>query len=163
MSEIEILLNKAQTSLNLGNPKEALSFYQKILEQDPKHLTALLKKGNIFGKFGKFNDAIMCYDGVILQEKENILALLNKGLCYHKIEQYDVAIECFDIVLKLKSQNKTALYNKASSIIKSGKLKEGLAVLSQLIELDSSYKQQAKCDIDFVDIKLLNEFKEVTS
>ena len=105
----------------------------------------------------------MYYDGVILQEKENILALLNKGLCHHKIGQYDVAIECFDIVLKVKSQNKTALYNKASSIIKSGKLKEGLAVLSQLIDLDSSYKQQAKCDIDFVNIKLLNEFKEVTS
>ena len=76
MSEIELLLNKAQTSLNLGNPKEALSFYQKILDQDPKNLTALLKKGNIFGKFGKFNDAILCYDGVILQEKQNILALL---------------------------------------------------------------------------------------
>ena len=64
-----------------------------------------------------------------------------------------MAIECFDIVLKLKSQNKTALYNKASSIIKSGKLKEGLVVLSQLIKLDSAYKQQAKCDIDFVGIK----------
>ena len=108
MSEIEILLNKAQTSLNLGNPKEALSFYQKI-------------------------------------------------------GQYDAAIECFDVVLKVKLQNKTALYNKASSIIKSGKLKEGLELLDQLIKLDSSYKQQAKCDIDFVDIKLLNEFKEVTS
>ena len=156
MSEIEILLNKAQTSLNLGNPKEALSFYQKVLEQDPKHLTALLKKGNIFGKFGRFNDAIICYDDVILQEKENVLALLNKGLCHHKIGQYGMAIECFDIVLKVK-------YNKASSIIKSGKLQEGLAALSQLIKLDSSYKQQAKCDIDFTDIKLLNEFKEVTS
>ena len=44
MSEIENLLNKAQTSLNLGNPKEALSFYQKILDQNPKHVTALLKK-----------------------------------------------------------------------------------------------------------------------
>ena len=163
MSEIEILLNKGQILLNLGNPKEALFFYEKILDQNPHHLEALLKKGNIFGKFGKFADAIICYDGVILQEKENILALLNKGLCYHKIEQYDFAIECFDVVLKIKPENKTALYNKSSSIIKSGKLKEGLVILSQLIKLDSSYKIQAKCDIDFVDIKLLNEFKEVTS
>ena len=88
---------------------------------------------------------------------------MNKGLCCHKIGQYDDSIECFDIVLKIKPLNKTALYNKSSSLIKSGKLKEGLELLSQLIELDSSYKIQAKCDVDFIDIKLLNEFKEVTS
>jgi tetratricopeptide (TPR) repeat protein len=73
-----------------------------------------------------------------------------------------VAIECFNVVLKIKPQNKTALYNKSSSVIKSGKIKEGLEILSQLIKLDSSYKTQAKCDIDFVDIKLLNKFKELT-
>jgi hypothetical protein len=38
-----------------------------------------------------------------------------------------------------------------------------LAILSELIKIDSSYKTQAKCDVDFVDIKLLNEFKEITS
>ena len=162
MSEIESLLKSGQTSLNLGNPKDALGFYQKVLDQDPTNLEALLKKGNIFGKFGKFEDAIICYDGVLVQEKENILALLNKGLCYHKIEQYIPAIECFDLVLKVKPDSKTGMYNMASSLIKSGKLTEGLKLLSQLIKLDGAYKEQAKCDIDFIDIKNLNEFKAVT-
>ena len=163
MSEIEKLLTGGQRSLNLDNPKEALSFYEKILDQNPAHLEALLKKGNIFGRFGRFDDAILCYDAILLQENENPLALLNKGLCHHNIGQYDVAICCFNLVLKTKPQSKTALYNKSSSIIKSGKLKEGLEILSQLINLDSSYKEQAKHDVDFVDIKLLNEFKEITS
>ena len=162
MSEIESLLKSGQASLNLGNPKDALAFYQKVLDQDPIHLEALLKKGNIFGKFGKYEDAIICYDGVLSQEKENILALLNKGLCFHKIEQYASAIECFDIVLKVKPDSKTGMYNMASSLIKSGKLKEGLELLSKLIELDASYKEQAKCDVDFEEIKLLNEFKRIT-
>ena len=83
MSEIERLLSEGQRSLNLDNPKEALSFYEKILDQKPTHLEALLKKGNIFGRFGRFNEAIICYDDVLLQEKENLLALLNKGLCHH--------------------------------------------------------------------------------
>ena len=98
----------------------------------------------------------------MVQEKENILALLNKGLCYHKIEQYNPAIECFDLVLKVKPDSKTGMYNMASSLIKSGKLTEGLELLSQLIKLDAAYKEQAKCDIDFIDIKNLNEFKAVT-
>ena len=163
MSEIAKLLSDGQRSLNLDNPKEALSFYQKVLDQNPVHLEALLKKGNIFGRFGRFDEAIICYEKVLLQEKENLLALLNKGLCHHNIEQYDVAIACFDIVLKIKPQNKTALYNKSSSVIKSGNVKDGLTILSELIKIDSSYKTQAKCDVDFVDIKLLNEFKEITS
>ena len=162
MSEIESLLKSGQTSLNLGNPKEALVFYQKVLEQDSTHLEALLKKGNIFGKFGRFDEAIICYNGVISQEKENILALLNKGLCHHNLGQYDIAIECFDIVLKVKPQNTTALYNKASSLIKSGKIKEGLKILSQVIKLDFSFKAKAKFDIDISNIQNLNEFKEIT-
>ena len=52
MSEIESLLKSGQTALNLGNPKDALAFYEKVLEQDPTNLQALFKKGNIFGKFG---------------------------------------------------------------------------------------------------------------
>ena len=44
MSEIESLLKSGQTSLNLGNPKDALGFYQKVLDQDPTNLEALLKK-----------------------------------------------------------------------------------------------------------------------
>ena len=49
MSEIESLLKSGQTALNLGNPKDALAFYEKVLEQDPTNLQALFKKGNIFG------------------------------------------------------------------------------------------------------------------
>ena len=47
MSDIESLLNNGQRSLNLGNPKNALEFYQKVLDQIPNHLEALLKKGNV--------------------------------------------------------------------------------------------------------------------
>ena len=74
MSEIESLLNNGQRSLNLGNPKDALEFYQKVLDQIPNHLEALLKKGNVLGRLGKYEEAIISYDGVLLQEKENILA-----------------------------------------------------------------------------------------
>ena len=162
MSEIESLLKNGQTLLNLGNPKEALVFYQKVLDQEPNNLEALLKQGNIYGKLGRFEKAIICYDGVLLQEIDNTLALLNKGLSHHNLEQYGIAIECFDRVLKVKPQNTTGLYNKASSLIKSGKIADGLELLSKVILLDFSFKTKAKFDIDFINIRNLNEFKEIT-
>ena len=157
---IESLLKNGQTSLNLGNPKDALVFYNKVLEIDPKHITALLKKGNILGKLGRFNHAIFCYDKVLIQE-ENLLALLNKGLAHHFIGQYKIAIDCFDKVLDAKPKNTTALYNKASSLTKSGKIQDGIKILSEVIKLDSSFKNKAKSDIDFQEIRKLNEFKEI--
>jgi len=162
MSEIDSLLKSGQTSLNLGNPKEALVFYEKVLAQVPHQIEALLKKGHILGKLARFEQAIVCYDAVLSQEKENLLALLNKGLAHHYIAQYEIALKCYDEVLNEKPQNTTALYNKASSLIKYGRTKEGLEILSQVVKLDFSFKAKAKFDIDFEEIQHLNEFKKLT-
>lgn len=161
MSEIiESLLQSGQTSLNLGNPKDAMMFYDKILEYDPHYVEALLKKGHILGKLGRYDHAIIYYDKVLFQE-ENLLALLNKGLAHHYIGQYNIAIQCFNKVLDVKPKNTTALYNKASSFIKSGKIQDGIKILSDVVKLDFSYKAKAKFDIDFEEIRKLNEFKEI--
>ena len=157
---VESLLKSGQTSLNLGNPKDALVFYDKVLANDPSNIQALLKKGNILGKLGRFDHAIICYDKVLIQE-ENLLAFLNKGLAHHYVGQYKIALECFDKVLDVKPKNTTALYNKASSLTKSGKIRDGIKILSDVVKLDSSFKEKAKSDIDFQEIRKLNEFKEI--
>ena len=158
---IDSLLKNGQISLNLGNPKEAMIFYDKVLAQDPQQIEALLKKGHILGTLARYQQAIIHYDNVLSQDRENLLALLNKGLSHHFIEEYDIAIKCYDRVLAVKPKNPTALYNKASSLVKSSRTKEGLKILSDLIKLDFSYNAKAKFDIDFEDIRKLNEFKEI--
>lgn len=159
---IESLLNSGQTLMNLGNPKDALVIYDKILAQDPKHIVALLKKGHILGQLARYGDAIVQYDNVLSQEK-NLLALLNKGLAHHYLGQVDVALGCYEQVLKEKPNNPTTLYNKASSLIKSGRVLEGIEILSKVIELDFSFKEKAKFDIEFEGIRKLNEFKKIIS
>ncbi|QUC65552.1 hypothetical protein NsoK4_04770 [Nitrosopumilus sp. K4] len=163
MSEsIELLLKNAQILLNLGNPKEALVLYEKVLFQEPTHKEALLKKGHVLGKLGKYENTIDCYDAVIQQDSGNLLAYLNKGLAHHYVGECDVAIRCFDMVLDSKPNNTTALYNKASSLVKSGRFDEGLGLLSDVIQLDASFKEKAKFDVDFQHIKKLTEFKKIT-
>ena len=68
---------------------------------------------------------------------------------------------CFDKVLKVKPKNTTALYNKASSFVKSGKTKQGLEILSEVTKIDFSFKAKAKFDLDFEEVRKLNEFKEM--
>ncbi len=59
---IDELLISGQRCLNLGNPKEALQYFTKVLQVDPKNKIALVKKGNVLGKFGKYQEAIPFYD-----------------------------------------------------------------------------------------------------
>ena len=80
MASVEDLLKQGQRDLNLGNPKDAMISFEKILEIQPNRIDALIKKGNILGKIGKYPQAIECYDVVLLQDKENILALVNNCL-----------------------------------------------------------------------------------
>mgnify|MGYP000465834848 CR=1 FL=1 len=78
-------------------------------------------------------------------------------------QQVDVALDCYEQVLKEKPNNPTILYNKASSLIKSGRVIEGIEILSKVIELDFSFKEKAKFDIEFEGIRKLNEFKKIIS
>jgi len=160
MSATEVF-NHGITELNLGNPKKALTLFNKVLELIPNHIDALIKKGNILGKLGKYVDAISIYDKVMEIEPQNVLALINKGLALHYLAQYDEAITCFDKVLKIKPNSTTALYNKASSLVKQGKVKDGLEILKYTIKLDHSFKYKAKFDVDFEHTKANNDFKKL--
>lgn len=155
------VLNQATTEFNLGNYKKALALFEQVLQLDPLHSYALIKKGNILGKFGKYDDAIESYDKILEIEPQNILALVNKGLALHYLEKYDYAISCYNSILQTKPNNTIALYNKASSLIRQGKIEEGLEVLKETIRLDYSYKYKARCDIDFVHLQKNNGFKRL--
>ena len=160
---IKSMLRQGQTLLNLGNPKDALACYEQILLHYPENSEALLKKGHILGKLARYEQAITVYEAVLLQDKKNLLALLNKGLAHHYIGEYNIAIQCFDKVLDKKPKNTTALYNKASSLVRSNKTKDGLEILEKVILTDSSYRAKAICDLDFEEVRRLNEFKKIVS
>ncbi|KAG2471601.1 MAG: TPR repeat-containing protein [Nitrosopumilales archaeon] len=157
----EELYEMGQRCINLGNPKEALSYFTKVLNLEPTHKKALVKKGNVLGKIGKYSQAILLYDKALKKDSKDLLALLNKGLALHYLERYDEAINCYNMALLIKPNNVTALYNIASSLILKNNVKEGLEILQKVVRLDFSYKAKAKFDIDFEQIRHLTEFKKM--
>lgn len=155
------IFDSAITEFNLGNFKKALILFEQVLQLEPFHVTALIKKGNILGKFAKYSDAISCYDTALRVEPKNALALINKGLALHYLQRYSEAIQCYDTILETKPDNSLTLYNKASSLVRDGKTDEGLAVLKKAIDLDFSCKYKARSDIDFENIQKMPQFKRL--
>ena len=157
MSEFD----SAIIEFNLGNFKKALALFEQVLQTEPLHLTALIKKGNILGKYGKYTDAITCYDLVLGVEPKNSLALVNKGLALHYLQKYDEAISCYDTILEGKPTSALVLYNKASSLVRNNQVDSGLQILQEAINLDFSCKYKARSDADFEGIRKTNEFKKL--
>ena len=147
-NDVHRLLEEGIFALKLGNPKKSKKYFERVLELEPNNIQALLKLGNIFGKIGNYKNAILCYDKILDLEK-NLLALINKGLALHYLQNFSKAIECYNLVLKEKPNSVITLYYKASTLIKLNQLDEGLNILQKVIELDYSFKEKAKRDIDF--------------
>ena len=158
---IDELFRTGLQSLNLGNPKEALKIFSKVLELEPNHKEALVKIGNVLGKLGKYQQAIPYYDKALQINEDDLLALVNKGLALHYLKKYSQAIEQYDKALCQRPDSTTILYNKASSLIQINRIEEGLEILKEVIKVDFSYKTKAKHDIDFQHVKHLNEFKKI--
>lgn len=157
----EEIFNSAITEFNLGNFKKALALFEQVLSSEPLHVTALIKKGNILGKFARYSEAIFCYDKALEVEPQNVLALINKGLALHYLGKYDDAILCYDGILSAKPDSVITLYNKASSLVRNNQIPEGLEVLRKAIDLDFSCKYKARADIDFEHIQKTPEFKRL--
>ncbi len=160
--DIQKLLKDGQMLLNLGNPTEASVVYDRILSQYPNNTEALLRKGHILGKLAKDQQAIAHYDKILAQDDQNLLAWLNKGLAHHFENEFQAALDCYDRVLKSKPDNATALYNKASTLVKMQNVREGMRVLEKAVKSDFSIKAKARQDLDFQEVKRMDEFKEIT-
>ncbi|MFM8658402.1 MAG: tetratricopeptide repeat protein [Candidatus Nitrosotenuis sp.] len=155
------LFDSAILEFNLGNFKKAPALFSQVLEVEPHNVTALIKKGNILGKYAKYQDAIIHYDTVLGIEPKNSLALVNKGLALHYLGQYNDAISCYDTILEDKPKSALVLYNKASSMVRNNQVNLGLETLSKAIQIDFSYKYKARSDADFEEIRKTNEFKKI--
>lgn len=158
---MSVIFDSAITEFNLGNFKKALILFDQVLAIEPTHVMALIKKGNILGKFAKYSDAVSCYDTALKIEPQNSLALINKGLALHYLEKYDEAITYYDTILETRPDSVPVLYNKASSMIRKNDIAPGLQVLKKAIDLDFSCKYKARSDIDFESIQNSPEFKRI--
>ena len=61
----EDLLYQAMSFMEKREPKSAISFFKKIIKQDPKNIDALYNQGIALNQLRKYQDAITCFDKVL--------------------------------------------------------------------------------------------------
>lgn len=147
----------------MGRVEEALKFSNKAITLDEKFKEAWYNKGNIMSKLKRYEDALKCYDKAVKIDKNYTIGWYNRGNVLMDLKRYEEALKSYDIVLSLNPTNKKAFYNKACVYSIQKEVELAIDFLKIAIELDPEYKITAKSDLDFQNIRNLEEFQSLTS
>lgn len=109
--------NKGTECLNRGQQKEALIYYDKAINVNPKFFEAWYNKGNIMMKLNENKEALNCFNKSIELEPKSADAWNNKGCSLWALNQYDEAIKCLDKAIEI-NPNYAAAINSRGILLK---------------------------------------------
>gem|GEM_PF-447947 len=160
---LEYLYNIGLSHAKRGNPRDAIFYFDKVLDVEPNHVNALANKGNALGKLGKYDQAIICYDIILKDQPEHTTCLLNKGLALHYLGRYSQAITCYDKILEQSPDNASVLYHKACTKSLQKDIDQSLELLEKAILIDGEFAKKASMDKDFDSLHDDSRFKSLTA
>lgn len=160
---LEYLYNIGLSHAKRGNPRDAIFYFDKVLDVEPNHVNALANKGNALGKLGKYDQAITCYDVILKDQPEHMTSLLNKGLALHYLGRYSQAITCYDKILEQSPDNASVLYHKACTKSLQKETDQSLELLEKAILIDGEFAKKASMDKDFDSLHDDSRFKSLTA
>jgi len=130
--------NQGVKFLENNKNKEALKFFNKVLEIHPKSTFKKLYVGKAiaFENLGEYQNAIDNYNIAIKLDNNCSLSYLNKGVALSMLGRNLEAIESFDKVIKLNPNSSNAYNNKGAALGYLNKYQEAINNYNKAIELD---------------------------
>ena len=110
--KINSILDEANRLFLQGKLLEAISYYDKILEDNPDHLGCLNNKGYAFSKLKDYESAIECYEKALKLNPKDLAVLINKISSLRKKGNLDEALSNCDVILNSNPNYKIVLYHK---------------------------------------------------
>jgi len=112
-NEDKKFVEKAKENLQENRQEQALVYFNKALEINPKNKEALNGKGEILlNNSEKIEEALNCFERTLIIDPDNIEAWNGKGLCLFFTLKIEQSLECFNTSLDKDPNNINALLNK---------------------------------------------------
>jgi tetratricopeptide (TPR) repeat protein len=153
--------NKGVALASLEQYEEAIMIFDRALEIEPNDSNNWESKGFALAKLERYEEAIIAYDRAI--EFNNSNSWDTKGVALAKLKRYEEAIIAFDRALKIETNNSNAWYNKSCLYALQDNINLALENLSRAIELNPKWREEAKTESDFDNIRNDARFQELLS
>jgi len=157
----KVLYDRGITYIKLKQYNEALTDLNNSLALSPNDPVTLYSRGNTYLELRKYDKAIVDYTQSLKFRPDDWKTLTNRGITYIKLRKYDEAIADLNRALKLEPNDPCTLYNLACLFSLRGKTKDALAYLKKAIDTDKKWREDAKTDEDFDNIRKDPRFKKL--
>ena len=136
---IKEIFNLAVENQKKNNFKEALNFYNQVLEMDPNNLNARINLGAVFKGLGDNKKAKICYEKIIEITPNYINAHINLGNIFKDLDEYQKAKNCYEKAIEIDPSN-TKAHNNLGNIFKDlKKYEEAIDCYEKAIEIDPNF------------------------
>ena len=132
--KIDSILDEANRLFLQGKLKEAISYYDKILEENPNHLGCLNNKGYALSKLKDYDSALDCYDSALKLDPEDIPVQVNKISSLRKEGELAGALSLCDKILENNSNYNIALYHKERILLSMKKFHDSILCCDKILE-----------------------------
>jgi tetratricopeptide (TPR) repeat protein len=155
------LMNRGITFRNLEKYDEALADYNHSLELKPDYPVALMNRGITFRYLEKYDESLADYNRSLELKPDDPITLMNRGITFRYLEKYDEALADYNRSLKLKPDDLGILFNLSCLFSLQGKTDDALKYLEKAISKEKKWKEKAKTDDDFDNIRNDLRFKKL--
>ncbi|UCH80949.1 MAG: tetratricopeptide repeat protein [Nitrospiraceae bacterium] len=113
---------------------EASELFDRVLESEPDHVSALLRQGDIAVHGRDFIKAKNMYMLAKESKPRGIEVLLSLADLYEKQEKWQDALKALDDILEIDSENKKVLYKKRDIFESTGHLEEAIDIQHKILK-----------------------------
>lgn len=133
---------KALNAIMRDKISEAKEALQEILKEEPEHIDALIRLGDIAIKEEDFKTALKYYKKAYEFDPKNIIPLLSLEDMMEKLNENETALKYIEQILSIEPDNLIAYYKMRNVLEKLEKWDELINTQKKIIKLVPSSKRQ---------------------
>ncbi len=126
--------------------KKAQSYYNKVLEEDPKNLEVKSKLAMTYVSGEQPMKGVGLLKEVLKDDPENQTAIFNLGILSVQSKQFEKALERFDALLKINPKHAPAHFYRGVSYLSLGNKEQALASFEKAKSLEKDKEFNAIVD-----------------
>jgi len=130
------LYNRGMSLYNLGRHGEAIPFFDRALEIDPRKALSWVGKGKALAALNRNREAIECFDEALEINPGDALTLASKGMSLFILQKYRDALLFFHRALEWDPKYALAWYGKGQTLVMLHRYREAIECLDKALEID---------------------------
>mgnify|MGYP001065605026 CR=1 FL=1 len=133
---------KALNAIIRDKLPEAKESFQEVLKEEPEHIDALIRLGDLSIREEDYKTALKYYKKAYELDPKNILPLLSMEDIMEKMQDNELALKYIEQILSIEPDNMLAYYKMRNLLEKMEKWQELINVQKKIIKLVSNSKKQ---------------------